>query len=171
MKKTKHIFLGSIGLIGLVLMLTAGWVMAEKSQSQTLNRAVLKIDSLSCGGCFSTISKGLTSLEGYSGMGANLFRKLIAIDFAEPLTVEKISRKLSEVGYPGKLEYVDAISEKESFAYLDAKKTGGSFGGGCCSGGEISDRRSADPGSSILAAPSGRSCCVLPDVSQPTEAL
>lgn len=172
MKKTKYIILGAIGLIGLVPVLTAGWVMAEKPQSQPLNRAVLKIDSLSCGGCFSSISASLTPLEGYSGMGANLFRKLIAVDFAEPLTVEKISRKLSEVGYPGKLEYVDAISEKESFAYLDAKKAGGaSNGGSCCSGGEISDSRSADPGSSGPAAPSGGACCTLPDVSQPTEAL
>ncbi len=108
----KKISLMIMGLISLILILAAAQVFAEKRNNQTLNRAVLRIDSLSCGGCFSTISAGLAPLEGYSGMGANLFRKLIAVDFVEPLTAEKISQTLSEVGYPGKLEYVDAITER-----------------------------------------------------------
>ncbi|CCK82123.1 heavy-metal-associated domain-containing protein [Desulfobacula toluolica] len=173
MKKTKHIILSSIGLIGLLLLITAVAVMAEKPETRTLSRAVLKIDSLSCGGCFSTISSGFAPLKGYSGMGTNLFRKLIAIDFAEPLTIEKISSKLAQVGYPGKLKYVDNISQKESFAYIDAKKNrGSSNSGSCCSSGAIPDSRSIDPGSSGLAEPtSGGSCCTLPDVSQSTKAL
>ena len=170
MKKTKYIIFGSVGL---VLLLMAGLVMAEKPDTKDLSRAVLKIDSLSCGGCFSTINAGLSPLEGYSGMGANLFRKLIAIDFTAPLTPGKISRTLADVGYPGNLELVETISKKESFAYLESKRNGFSSGGGgsCCSGGGTSSNKIRSQGSSGLPTQSGGSCCALPGVSQPTENL
>ncbi|WP_299981493.1 heavy-metal-associated domain-containing protein [Desulfobacula sp.] len=164
MKKITYIIFGGVGL---VLVLVTGLVMAEKPQIQNLNRAVIKIDSLSCGGCFSSINAGLSSLEGYSGMGANLFRKLLAIDFTAPLTAEKLSQKLSEIGYPGKLETVDSILEKESFAYIDSKRSGlASAGGGCCGGGPSPDNNNRNQGSSNPIAPSGGSCCALPDVTQ-----
>ena len=167
-KKTKHIIFGSVGL---VLLLMAGLVMAEKPDAQDLSRAVLKIDSLSCGGCFSTINAGLSPLEGYSGMGANLFRKLIAIDFTAPLTPGKISQTLADVGYPGNLELVETISKKESFAYIESKRSGISSGGGgsCCSGGGVSGKRIDSKGSSGLTIKQGGSCCALPSVSQSTE--
>jgi len=169
-KKTKHIIFGSVGLL---LLLMVGLVMAEKPDTKDLSRAVLKIDSLSCGGCFSTINAGLTPLEGYSGMGANLFRKLIAIDFTAPLTPEKISQTLADVGYPGNLELVETISKKESFAYLESKRSGFSSGGGgsCCSSGGTSSNKIRSQGSSGLPTQSGGSCCALPGVSQPTENL
>lgn len=169
MKKTKRIIFCSV-VLALVLM--AGWVMAEKSQIRNLSRVVLKIDSLSCGGCFPTINAGLTPLEGYSGMGANLFRKLIAVDFAAPLTAEKITQTLFDIGYPGKLETVDAISQKESFAYIESKRTGFSSGGGsCCSTGGLPPNSNNNQGSPGRIAPPSGSCCSLPGVSQPTETL
>jgi copper chaperone CopZ len=166
-KKRNYIILG---FAGLVLVLMAGIGIAEKPQAQELSRAVVKIDSLSCGGCFSTINAGLTPLEGYSGMGANLFRKLIAIDFTEPLTAEKISQKLIEVGYPGKLETVEAISKKESFAYLESKRTGFISGGGSCGGG-YPGLSSGNQGSSGKEPSSYGSCCPQPGGSQPTQDL
>ncbi len=149
----------------------AGLGITEESKSQNINRAVIKIDTLSCGGCFSTISAGLSPLEGYSGMGANLFRKLIAVDFVAPLTKEKISEKLAEVGYPGIIDYVNPISEKESFAYLEAKRTGFApgGGGGCCSSGGSPGATAQGNSNSLL--PSGGSCCTLPGASQQTEDL
>ena len=161
------------GFVGLVLILMTGLVMAEKPGTRDLSRAVLKIDSLSCGGCFSTINAGLTPLEGYSGMGANLFRKLIAIDFAAPLTAQKISQTLSDMGYPGKLETVDTISQKESFIYLESKRTRFTSGGSssCCSIGKRPGNSTVNQDSSSLTpAPSG-SCCAVPGVSQPTKDL
>lgn len=168
-RKIHYIIIGSVGLL-LVLMTGPG--MAEKSQTQDLQRAVIKIDSLSCGGCFSTINAGLAPLEGYTGMGANLFRKLIAIDFAAPLTKEKIFQKLTEIGYPGKIETIDAIGEKESFAYLESRKTGfASNGGSCCSGGTPASNDNANKTPSGLITTPGGSCCTLPGVSQPTKDL
>ena len=155
---------------GLAMVLMAGPIMAEKSGETGLNRAVIKIDTLSCGGCFSPINAVLADLDGYSGMGANLFRKLIAVDFKAPLTAEKISEKLVEVGYPGKLEDVDAVSEKESFAYRQSRQSAYRSGGGCCSVG-------SSPQVKKTPIPSGGSCCTSPPLdktkkpNQPTEDL
>ncbi len=131
MKTIKYLITAALGLS---LVLATGPVTAEKAGFGSLQRAVIKIDTLSCGGGFNTISEGLSPLKGYSGMGMNLFRKLIAVDFAEPLTVEEISKTLSRVGYPGTVESVEPVSEKESFAFLDKQKTlaGSGRGGGCC---------------------------------------
>lgn len=158
-----------MGAVGAAVILWFGAALAEKPQVQELNRAILKIDNLSCGGCFSTINAGLSPLAGYSGMGANLFRKLVAIDFSPPLTPEKISQKLVDVGYPGKLEAVEPISEKESFAYLESKRTGFGAGGSCCSSGQGPGINSQKQGDVNQALPSGGSCCTLPGSSQPTQ--
>ena len=163
-----------IVIVGMALVLAAGLTMAEKDQTKALNRAVIKVDSLSCGGCFSTISAGLVTLEGYSGMGANLFRKLIAVDFIAPLTKEDISKKLSEVGYPGEIKYVEPISETESFAYIESREAGlrSDGGGSCCSVGEVPANNTSQ-GSKLQSLPSGGSCCSDPQVSSkiPGQAL
>ena len=155
-----------LGIVLSVLLLTAA--IAEKPLTRNLHRAVLKINSLSCGGCFSTINEGLAPLEGYSGMGANLFRKLIAIDFEAPLTVEKISRKIIDAGYPVTLETVEAISEKESFAYLESKRTGFTSNGGSCGGGYNGNNNGNQNSSGKIPLPSG-SCCSPSGSSQPTK--
>jgi hypothetical protein len=170
LKKTKHIM---IGLVGLILVLTTGVGIAQ--EPQTLSRAVLKIDRLTSGESFNIINSGFASLEGFSGIGANLFRKLIAIDFTAPLTGQKISEMLSLLGYPGKLESVDVISEKESFAYLEYKRTGsGSCGGGSCGvtpPPSSSQNNKSQPEKSLPQT--GGSCCSLPvtEASQSTQDL
>lgn len=144
--RTKYLTLAAV-----ILFLSAnGLVMAQKNEAKKLNRAVIRISTLTCSACFSTISAGLDTLNGYSGMGANLFRKLIAVDFSPPLTQEQISQKLTEVGYPGKIEYVDSIFENESFAYLESKRSGFSSAGGSCARGKGSG---------------GGSCCPTPPAS------
>lgn len=148
-----------------VLFVLAGSiVIAQEPVQPNLNRAVIKIDSLSCGGCFSTINAGLIQLEGYSGMGANFFRKVIAVDFTAPLTPEKISKKLAEVGYPGELDSVEQISEKESFAYLESKRERFGRAGGCGVGSCGSGRPLAGP-----SPQTGGSCCDLPETANPAE--
>jgi len=129
-----------IGVMGAFLIFAPEQGTAEKADPGSIQRVVIKIDSLSCGACFNTISTGLLSLKGYSGMGTNLFRKLIAIDFTLPLTVEDISRKLAEVGYPGTVVTIEPIPEKESFAYLESRRTGFKSGrGSCCTLSETSE--------------------------------
>ncbi|WP_300457894.1 heavy-metal-associated domain-containing protein [Desulfobacula sp.] len=166
MKKSLYIIWGSV-VLGMVL--PAGWAWAAPPQIKPINRAIIKIDNLSCGSCFSIIADRLASLEGYSGFGANLFRKLIAIDFTAPLTDEKISRKLSEIGYPGKLETIGIISQKESFAHLDSRRTGfASNGGRCCSREGPPGNSGENRGSSHRVTPPEDTCCTLPGISPST---
>ena len=156
-------------VIGLVIVLAASLGMAEKSaETQPLQRMIVKVETITCGGCFYTINNGLKDLDGFSGMGANLFRKLIAVDFAQPLTPEKISAKLESVGYPGSVESVEPVKEKESFAYLQSKQRSFQSCGGCSGPGLKNNRSTAQ-------VPTGGSCCSLPSsdspVGQPTENL
>lgn len=162
----KKISMFIIGCVGLALVLTAGFVMAEKDRSQPLNRAIIKIDSLSCGSCYSVINAGLGNLDGFSGMGANLFRKLIAVDFSAPLTQADIGKKLSDMGYPGELKSVEPISEKKSFAYIESKRSQFSAYGGGCRGGSCGGRyagNSIDRGPEPRVVPSAGSCCRIPN--------
>jgi len=136
-KSIKYLILGAVGVF---ILFAADRVTAERAEAGAIQRAVIKIDTLSCGGCFNTISQGLSPLEGYAGMGMNLFRKRIAVDFTEPLTAEEITRTLSQVGYPGVLETVESVPEKESFAYLESRRTGFKSGrGSCCTLSETSE--------------------------------
>ncbi len=145
----------------LSLIAVSGMVIAEKTDGIGLKRAVLKVENLSCGGCFTTINQSLDSLEGFSGFGANLLRNLVAVDFLPPLTSETIAQTITDSGYPATLESTDDIIEKESFAYIQKKKNlySGNYGqgqGSCCSTGSPAvnqaDTRSYNSG--------GGSCCV-----------
>ena len=145
-------------LVAVAVLTIAAIVVADAPIPENLNRAVFKVDGLSCGGCFSTINAGLVELEGFSGMGTNLFRKIIAVDFEDPLTPEDISAKLADVGYPGELESVEAISGEQSFAYLESKRTRSGNVGGCGVG-----TCGVAPPSSGLSSQKGASCCTLND--------
>lgn len=148
-----------LAVAGGVLVWASGIVTAENKGESSLQRAVFKVENTTCGGCFTNINAGLASLEGFSGMGSNQFRKRVAVDFMGPLSAEEIGRIITREGYPATLESVDPILEKESFAFLNARQKG--LGkGGCCSGGGVS-KPQAQPG-----LPQGGSCCVRPAEGQ-----
>lgn len=154
--------------IALSIVAVSGMVIAEKNDANVLQRAVLKVENLSCGGCFTTINQSLSPMEGFSGFGANLLRKLIAVDFIPPLTPEVIAKTITESGYRAKLESTSNITEKESFAYIQQKRNlyTGSSGlgkGSCCS---VSNVSSSTPNPAVNTSPNrtsynsgGSSCC------------
>ncbi len=121
-------------IIAVSLFSVSGFVLAENKDKGTLKRAIFRLENLSCGGCFSTINETLTPVEGFSGFGANLFRKLIAVDFLPPLTPEAIAKTVTDIGYPATIESVQDITEKESFAVVHAKQNlySGCGGRSCC---------------------------------------
>jgi copper chaperone CopZ len=148
---------------GAVLFWAFGTVTADDTKDGSIQRAVFKVENLTCGACFSNINEGLTPLAGFSGMGANLFRKLVAVDFIGPLSADEIGAAIINKGYPATLVSVDPIMEKESFAYLNTGQRGSASGGGCCSGGNsdpVASQGQLPQASSGL--PGGGSCCVLP---------
>ena len=122
-------------MTGLALVLIAAMAGAqgdENLKSQTVQRAAFQVKNLSCGGCLAKINSSLIPEEGFSGMGANLLRGMVAVDFTTPLTPDKIQAVISGLGYPASLESVDSITEKQTFAYLRSLRQGRGAGGNCC---------------------------------------
>jgi copper chaperone CopZ len=155
-------------MAGAVLFWAFGAVIARdtldsENRDGSVQRAVFRVENLTCGACFSNINAGLVPLEGFSGMGANLFRKRVAVDFVSPLSVDEIGSAISQKGYPATLESVEPIMEKESFAYLNTRQKGPGTGGGCCSRGNAGAVQGQLPLSAITG---GGFCCTQPRGSQ-----
>jgi len=151
--------------IAACFVMVSGVVIAEKTQKGSLERAVLKVDNLSCGGCFTTINQRLNTLEGFSGFGANLLRKIIAVDFVAPLTSEAIAKTITDSGYPATIESISEISEKESFAYIQKKRAlySGNNGlgqGNCCSTGSSVQTSGNTSQNKTSYNSGGGSCCI-----------
>lgn len=147
------------------LVIAAQIVIAEKADEGSLERAVLKVENLSCGGCFTTINKSLDSLEGFSGFGANLLRKLIAVDFVPPLKSEAIAKTITDSGYPATIESINKITEKESFAYIQKKRSlysgnNGPGQGSCCSTGTNAQVLNNTSQEKTSYNSDGSSCCI-----------
>ena len=133
MKKWTTIILAG-GIFLLAAALGVAQETASTTESSTTQRAVFKVENLTCGACFSKINETLSPIDGFSGMGANLFRGLVAVDFVAPLTPEAIGETISGIGYPATLDGVEPLTEKETFAYMQSKRRGFGSGGGCCGG-------------------------------------
>lgn len=150
--------------VGLTIILTMAFMgmmivgFSESSAADPTKRAIFKVDNLSCGSCFYTINRGLSSLEGFSGMGANLFRKMVAVDFMAPLTPEQIGQTISGLGYQASLDVVDIVNEKESFSYLNSLRKRRGSGSGCFRRGRTADTSSGNLAKRI---PGKASCCSI----------
>ena len=138
-------------------------VIAENKDMGELKRAIFNVENLSCGGCFSTINQSLTPIEGFSGFGANLFRKLVAVDFLPPLTAEAIAATITDQGYSATIESVQDITEKESFAVVHAKRNlYSSCGGGGQKGCSGPPATAIKTQNQTIYNSGGRSCCDIP---------
>lgn len=151
--------LHSFILAGALLFLAAAVVTAQNSPpkaepaDKTTQRAVFKVENMTCGACLSKINGELGPMKGFSGMGANLLRNMVAVDFVAPMTPEKIGSAITNLGYPATLDEVEAIGEKETFAYMQSQRKGGAYGGGCCGGGSGSGQAGAGCGLPQTATP------------------
>lgn len=131
------VFSGAVLFWALGTAIAGDTIIKKDTRDGSIHRAVFKVENLTCGACFSNINAGLAPLEGFSGMGANLLRNLVAVDFVGPLSADEIGAVITQKGYPATLESVDPIMKKESFAYLNTRQKGPGSGGGCCSNTKI----------------------------------
>ena len=109
--------------------------VSDNLQATDTQRAVFQVDNMTCSACFTKINEGLSSLGGFAGMGGNMLRKQVAVDFLAPLTPEDIQKTIAGLGFPATLNGVESLEENQTFAYMSAQKQGGGFGGGCCNRG------------------------------------
>ncbi|MCG8684336.1 MAG: heavy-metal-associated domain-containing protein [Desulfobacterales bacterium] len=122
-------------LTGLFFLLGVGGSVAQDQDKESgeVQRAIFQVENLTCSACFSKINAGLSPMEGFDGMGANMFRKMVAVDFKSPLTPEKIKQAISGLGYPATLDSVESLKKEETFAYMQDRRN--PFKGrGCCAG-------------------------------------
>jgi copper chaperone CopZ len=152
-------------LAGIFLFLAAAVVTAQSTgeasnaSSDVTQRAVFQVENLTCGACFSKINSALGPLEGFSGMGANMLRNLVAVDFMAPLTPEEIGAAITGLGYPATLDSVEPLSEKQTFAYMKSQRKGAGYGsGGCCGGRSAPAAPASCPGG-------GQGGCGLPSAA------
>ena len=62
-------------------------------------KAEVQIENLKCGGCASTIKKGILAIEGVSEIDIDIEKSIVSVTL-ENDNVEEIKLKLSKLGYP-----------------------------------------------------------------------
>lgn len=87
-----------------------------------LHRAVFTVNAVRCTSCFHAITARLSGMNGFSGMGINLFRKKAAVDFTGPLTPQQIQQAIVGLGFPAGLVSVSPVAKEKSFAHLTARQ-------------------------------------------------
>ncbi len=62
-------------------------------------KAEVQIENLKCGGCASTIKKGILAIEGVREIDIDIEKSIVSVTL-ENDNVEEIKLKLSKLGYP-----------------------------------------------------------------------
>lgn len=59
----------------------------------------IQIENLKCGGCASTIKKGISAINGVNDVAVDVENSIVTID-SENANLVEIKEKLSKLGYP-----------------------------------------------------------------------
>jgi copper chaperone CopZ len=62
--------------------------------------AVFEISNLKCGGCATTIKKGIEAIEGINEVVVNLNTSEVSVDTTDESVINLVKEKLSSMGYP-----------------------------------------------------------------------
>ena len=90
----------------------------------TVNRTIMKVDKLTCGSCLRAISQKLSTIDGISGMGADLSRGLVAVDHLKTLESDKVAEAITSIGYPAKVLVKTQNSQRRHFFDMHASRIG-----------------------------------------------
>ncbi|QOD62465.1 heavy-metal-associated domain-containing protein [Polaribacter haliotis] len=74
----------------------------------------IQIENLKCGGCASTIKKGLLGLNGVNEVNVDVEKSIVSIT-SENENLEKIKEKLSKLGYPEVGDKNTIVQKAKSF--------------------------------------------------------
>ena len=75
----------------------------------------LEILNLKCGGCASSIKKGLLTIKDTSEVSVDLENAIVSIDVADDATLNLVKEKLSGMGYPEVGDANTLIHKAKSF--------------------------------------------------------
>jgi copper chaperone CopZ len=131
MKKNEIIL--AMTVVALSLALIVSEVIAVGT-----TRSTFKVENLSCGSCLSKINYELKEYEGMVGMGADLLKGLVTVDYKAPLTGDHIASVITALGYPATLldESEVADLQEEPEGHDQQKNSAGPGCSGCKLGGE-----------------------------------
>ena len=85
----------------------------EKRKLRIMNTQI-KIENLKCGGCASTIKKGLSSIEGIEEVAVNVEDSLVSVNATDTILIE-VKEKLSKLGYPEVGDRNTVLQKAKSF--------------------------------------------------------
>ncbi|WP_111706313.1 heavy-metal-associated domain-containing protein [Lutibacter citreus] len=63
-------------------------------------KKIIEIVNLKCGGCVSSIKKGLEGIEGVKTVNVELETSMVIVDIDNEVVLDTVKQKLSEMGYP-----------------------------------------------------------------------
>ena len=75
-----------------------------------------KIANLKCGGCETTIKKGLLKIEGVSSVKIDNDKDTVTVTYDDSLDKVKITNKLHSLGYPEATEENGLLMKLKSYA-------------------------------------------------------
>jgi len=75
-------------------------------------KASVTVENMQCAHCVSTINNALLKINGVYGVEANIAEQSIQIDHTEQVSLNEITSKLNELGYPQKERREDAFADK-----------------------------------------------------------
>ena len=79
-----------------------------------MNQSEIKIENLKCGGCASTIKKGLLSLDNVESVDVNVEESIVKVQSLND-DLKAIKEKLSKLGYPEVGDKNTVIHKAKSF--------------------------------------------------------
>jgi copper chaperone len=80
----------------------------------TIMKAEIQIENLKCGGCASTIKKGILSIEAVKEVAIDIENSIVSIT-SEKENLEEIKHKLSTLGYPETGDKNTVLHKAKSF--------------------------------------------------------
>lgn len=67
-------------------------------------RTSIPVQNVTCGGCCSTIAKGLSQLENISDVDVDLENTTVSFNYTTPSDISKVKETLEDLGYPANSE-------------------------------------------------------------------
>lgn len=96
-------------------MLLMFWVVITNGKRKIkIMKTAINIENLKCGGCASTIKKGLLNIEGIQQVEVNVENSVVSIEM-EHNNLDEIKLQLSNMGYPEVGDKNSVLHKAKSF--------------------------------------------------------
>ncbi len=85
----------------------------------------IQVQNLKCGGCVTTITKGVSSLAGVSDVSVDIEKSSVAFHVSGEALIQQVKDKLSDMGYPEVNEENSLGKKAKSYVSCAVGRIGG----------------------------------------------